>query len=353
MTGTSGPQSAAAIRLADIVQALGGDLHGDPDRIVGRIASLENAGPDALSFVAQARFKGLLETTAAGCVVVRADLLDAARARGAAVIVTPDPYLYYGRLSRWFAQRVRVAPVPGIHPSAVIGQGVQIHASASIGAQSLVEDGAVVAAGAVIGPQCVVGRGAWVGEGTRLIARVHFGEACRIGARGTVQPGAVIGSDGFGFAPHQGHWEKIEQLGAVVIGDDVDIGANTCIDRGALDDTVLADGVKLDNQIQIAHNVRIGAHTAMAGCVGVAGSARIGSQCTVGGAAMILGHLEIADHVHISAGSFVMSSLTKPGQYSGVFPIDDNATWEKNAATLRQLHTLRSRLRALEKKITP
>jgi UDP-3-O-[3-hydroxymyristoyl] glucosamine N-acyltransferase len=192
-----------------------------------------------------------------------------------------------------------------------------------------------------------------LGEGTRLIARVHFGAACVIGARGTLQPGAVVGSDGFGFAPHQGHWEKIEQLGSVLIGDDVDIGANTCIDRGALDDTVLADGVKLDNLIQIAHNVRIGAHTAMAGCVGVAGSARIGAHCTFGGAAMVLGHLEIADHVHVSAGSFVMSSLVKPGQYSGVFPIDDNASWEKNAATLRQLHTLRSRLRALEKKIAP
>jgi UDP-3-O-[3-hydroxymyristoyl] glucosamine N-acyltransferase len=163
-----------------------------------------------------------------------------------------------------------------------------------------------------------------------------------------VHSGAVIGADGFGFAPTQGRWEKIEQLGVVRIGDDVEIGANTCIDRGALDDTVIEDGVKLDNLIQIGHNVRVGAHTAMAGCVGVAGSAVIGAHCTVGGGAVILGHLKLADHVHISAASVVMRSLLKPGQYSGVFPIDDNAAWEKNAATLRQLHALRERIRALE-----
>jgi UDP-3-O-[3-hydroxymyristoyl] glucosamine N-acyltransferase len=165
--------------------------------------------------------------------------------------------------------------------------------------------------------------------------------------------GSVVGADGFGFAPNHGRWEKIEQLGAVCIGDDVEIGANTCVDRGALDDTVIEEGVKLDNLIQIAHNVHIGAHTAMAGCVGVAGSAKIGKHCTFGGAAMILGHLQIADHVHISAASVVMSSILKPGQYSGVFPIDENGNWEKNAATLRQLHTLRARLRALEKKSSP
>lgn len=351
MTATSGALSS--IRLADIVGALGGQLHGDGARPVAGIASLESAGPSDLSFVAQLRLQPLLERTAAGVLVVREDLREAALARGAAVIVTDDPYLYYARLTRWFAARIRPAAEAGVHPSAVIGSAVQIHPAAHVGAQAVIEDGARIAAGVVIGPQCLVGAGAVVGEGTRLMARVHFGAGCAIGARGTLQAGAVVGSDGFGFAPHKGHWEKIEQLGGVVIGDDVDIGANTCIDRGALDDTVLADGVKLDNLIQIAHNVRIGAHTAMAGCVGVAGSARIGAHCTFGGAAMVLGHLEIVDHVQVSAGSFVMSSLTKPGQYSGVFPIDDNASWEKNAATLRQLHTLRSRLRALEKKIAP
>jgi UDP-3-O-[3-hydroxymyristoyl] glucosamine N-acyltransferase len=179
------------------------------------------------------------------------------------------------------------------------------------------------------------------------------GHDCRIGKRAIVHSGVVIGADGFGFAPHQGRYEKIEQLGAVRIGDDVEIGANTCIDRGALDDTVLEDGVKLDNLIQIGHNVRVGAHTAMAGCVGVAGSARIGAHCTVGGGAIVLGHLTLADGVHISAASVVMRSILQPGQYSGIFPIDDNASWEKNAATLRQLHSLRDRLRALEKQVKP
>jgi UDP-3-O-[3-hydroxymyristoyl] glucosamine N-acyltransferase len=175
-------------------------------------------------------------------------------------------------------------------------------------------------------------------------------DGCVIGARGIVHSGAVIGADGFGFAPHQGRWEKIEQLGIVRIGDDVEIGANTCIDRGALDDTVIEDGVKLDNLIQIGHNVHIGAYTAMAGCVGVAGSARIGRHCSIGGGARILGHLELADHVNISVATVVTRSIRKAGHYSGIFPFDDNAAWEKNAATLKQLHTLRDRLRALERK---
>ena len=176
-----------------------------------------------------------------------------------------------------------------------------------------------------------------------------LGAGCRIGRRCIVHSGVVIGADGFGFAPTEGRWEKIEQLGAVRIGDDVEIGANTCIDRGALEDTVIEDGVKLDNLIQIGHNVHIGEHTAIAGNAGVAGSARIGPRCTIGGAANILGHLTLAEGVHISAASVVMRSILKPGLYSGIFPIDDNASWEKNAATLRQLHALRDRVRALEK----
>jgi UDP-3-O-[3-hydroxymyristoyl] glucosamine N-acyltransferase len=181
-------------------------------------------------------------------------------------------------------------------------------------------------------------------------AHVVLGHHCVVGERAIIHSGVVIGADGFGFAPHEGQWVKIEQLGAVRIGNDVEIGANTCIDRGALDDTVIEDGVKLDNLIQIGHNVHIGAHTAMAGCVGVAGSARIGAHCTVGGGAVVLGHLTLADHVHISAASVVMRSISKPGQYSGVFPIDDNASWEKNAATLRQLHALRQRIKTLEQR---
>ena len=186
-----------------------------------------------------------------------------------------------------------------------------------------------------------VGAGANIGAHSRIGERVVIGARCLIGERCIIHPGAVIGADGFGFAPNEGRWEKIEQLGAVRIGNDVEIGANTCIDRGALDDTVIEEGVKLDNLVQIGHNVRIGAHSALAGCVGVAGSARIGAHCTVGGGARVIGHLELADHVHISAATVVTRSITQPGLYSGVFPIDDNASWEKNAATLRQLHTLR------------
>jgi UDP-3-O-[3-hydroxymyristoyl] glucosamine N-acyltransferase len=340
----------APVRVADIATAIGADVHGDGERLIESIASLESAGAGAISFLSQPKLRALLDSTQAGAVIVRAELADTVLARGASALVVADPYLAFARLTRWWAVRLRAAPPAGVHPSAYVAPGVQVHPSASIGPMAVVEAHAVIGEHVIIGAHCVVGEAARVGEGTRLNARATLGMGCRIGARGVLHSGCVVGADGFGFAPSQGRWEKIEQLGAVWIGDDVEIGANTCVDRGALDDTVIEDGVKLDNLIQIAHNVHIGAHTAMAGCVGVAGSAKIGRHCTFGGAAMILGHLQIADHVHISAASVVMSSILKPGQYSGVFPIDENGNWEKNAATLRQLHTLRARLRALEKK---
>ena len=205
---------------------------------------------------------------------------------------------------------------------------------------------------ASIGALCVVERGARIGAGTVLKSRVTVGENCVVGERCILHPGVVIGADGFGFAPNGETWEKIEQLGAVQIGNDVEIGANTCIDRGALQDTVIEDGVKLDNLIQIGHNVRVGRNTAMAGCVGVAGSANIGPNCTVGGGAIILGHLTVGANVNISAATVVSKSILKPGHYTGIFPVDENAAWERNAATLKQLHTLRDRIKAIEKKIT-
>jgi UDP-3-O-[3-hydroxymyristoyl] glucosamine N-acyltransferase len=211
--------------------------------------------------------------------------------------------------------------------------------------------GAVIGAGARLGEHCVIGRQAVVGAHCRLSPRVTLGDRCQLGERCILHSGVVIGSDGFGFAPNAGRWEKIEQLGNVRIGNDVEVGANTCIDRGALGDTVIEDGVKLDNLIQIGHNVHVGQHTAMAGCVGVAGSAHIGAHCTIGGGAVVLGHLRLADHVNVSAASVVTRSILKPGHYTGFFPIDDNAAWEKNAATLKQLHTLRDRLKQLEKQI--
>ncbi|HJV97288.1 MAG TPA: UDP-3-O-(3-hydroxymyristoyl)glucosamine N-acyltransferase [Albitalea sp.] len=335
--------------LADIAGQLGGELIGDPTLRVNRIATLEGATPSAISFLANPRYQSQLAQTQAGCVIVAPAQRDAAVARGAAII-TDDPYLYFARLTQWWAARVRGDAARGVHASAVVDATAQLGAGVSVGPLAVIEGGAVIGDGAVIGAQCFIGARAIVGRDTRFAAHVTLGHDCRIGERGIVHSGVVIGADGFGFAPAGGRWEKIEQLGNVRIGNDVEIGANTCIDRGALDDTVIEDGVKLDNLIQIGHNVHIGEHTAMAGCVGVAGSATIGAHCTVGGGAIVLGHLRLADNVHISAASVVMRSILKPGQYSGVFPIDDNASWEKNAATLRQLHALRSRLLALEKK---
>jgi UDP-3-O-[3-hydroxymyristoyl] glucosamine N-acyltransferase len=319
-----------ALQLGEIIAALGGELHGDPTLRIEGLAPLESAQPAQLGFLSNPKYRQQLDASRAGCVIVAPALREQALARGAC-IVADDPYLYFARLTQLW-RRVHARPAgPAIHPSAVVA------------------DDAVVEQGARIGPQCVVERGARIGAGTVLKARVYVGEDCVVGARCILHAGVVIGADGFGFAPDQGAWEKIEQLGAVRIGDDVEIGANTCIDRGALADTVIEDGVKMDNLIQVGHNCRIGAHTAIAGCVGIAGSATIGRHCMLGGAAMILGHLTIADRVVISSGTFVSRSIHKPGLYTGIFPIDDNANWEKNAATLKQLHTLRDRIKALEK----
>ncbi len=323
-----------SLRLAVIVEALGGELHGDPQCLIERLAPLESADSTALSFLSNPRYQQQLAASQAACVIVGPAMRDAAVRRGAC-IVADDPYLYFARATRlWKLRAGGVAPA-GIHASAVVDPGAIVHPTAWIG------------------PLCVVERGARVGAGTVLKSRVTVSEGCVIGERCIVHSGAVIGADGFGFAPSQGTWEKIEQLGAVVIGNDVEIGANTCIDRGALNDTVIGDGVKLDNLVQIGHNVKVGAHTAMAGCVGVAGSATIGAHCTIGGGAIVLGHLTLVDHVNISAATVVTRSVNKPGHYTGVFPIDDNAAWEKNAATLRQLHALRERVKAIEKTEKP
>jgi UDP-3-O-[3-hydroxymyristoyl] glucosamine N-acyltransferase len=337
------------VRLGELVTQLGGELIGDPALAVSRISSIETAGPDSIAFLAQPKYLPMLADCKAACVIVSPALRDAAVQRGAA-IVCADPYHYHARLTQWWAARIRPEAGAGVHASAVVEPGASVHPTAWIGALAFIGQGATIAAHAVIEAQAHVGAGAVVGEATRLHPRAVLADGCVIGARGIVHSGAVIGADGFGFAPHQGRWEKIEQLGIVRIGDDVEIGANTCIDRGALDDTVIEDGVKLDNLIQIGHNVHIGAYTAMAGCVGVAGSARIGRHCSIGGGARILGHLELADHVNISVATVVTRSIRKAGHYSGIFPFDDNAAWEKNAATLKQLHTLRDRLRALERK---
>jgi UDP-3-O-[3-hydroxymyristoyl] glucosamine N-acyltransferase len=340
-------------RVGELARHLGGELLGPPEYEVAKIAPLAEAGPESITFIAQAKWLPQLAVSEAGCIIVSPAQREAAEQRLAAgrgtVILCAEPYLAFARLTQWWVAATRARPAPGVHPTAVVEPGVRMPASVHVGAFAYVGTGAELGEGCVVSAHTHVGAGAVLGAGTVLMPRVLFSDGCRIGARGLVQGGAVIGADGFGFAPHEGRWEKIEQLGSVAIGDDVEIGANSCVDRGALGDTVLEDGVKIDNLVQIAHNVHVGAHTAFAGCAAVAGSARIGRHCTIGGAARVLGHLQIVDHVHITATTLVSRSILKPGQYSGAFPFDDNASWEKNAATLRQLHSLRDRLRAVER----
>jgi len=321
------------LQAGAITEALGGKLLGDPARAIERLAPLESAQPDELAYLADARLAHLLASTQAGCLIVGPKLADAAAARGDC-IVADDPLLYFARLTQLWKRLHGGAARPGIHPSAVVEEGAFIDPTASVGALAF------------------IGRGARIGAHTILRERVTVAEGCVIGARCLVESGAVIGGDGFGFAPHQGAWVKIEQLGAVRIGDDVEIGANTCIDRGALGDTVIEDGVKLDNLIQIGHNCRVGKHTIMAGCVGVAGSAHIGAHCMVGGAGMISGHLTIADNVTISGGTLVPDSIKTPGgHYTAIYPIADDAAWKKNAAALRRLFELRARVKRLEQRL--
>lgn len=330
--------------LSQLVDALGGTLAGPGDLQITRLWPLQSAGPADLSFLSHPKYAQQLHASQAGCVIVSPAMADAAQQRGACII-TDDPYVYFARLTQWWRQRSGPPVQAGVHASAVVHPTAYVHPSASVG------------------PLCVVESGARVGAGSVLKSRVTLGENCSVGQGCIVHSGVVIGADGFGFAQAALNtpdasgadktkvWVKIEQLGAVRIGNDVEIGANTCIDRGALQDTVIEDGVKLDNLIQIGHNVHIGAHTAMAGCAGVAGSATIGAHCTIGGGAIILGHLSIADHVHISAATTVARSILQAGNYTGMFPIDDNASWEKNAASLKQLHKLRERVRALEQSL--
>jgi len=336
------------VLLRDIIERLGGELIGDPATPIRSIEPLEAAGPAAIAFLSNPLYARQLTSSSAGCVIVAPAFRDAAQQRGAA-IVAADPYLYFARLTQWWAERTQSRPAPSIHASAAIDPAARLGARVDVGAFAVIGAGAVVGDDASIGAHAVVAAGCSVGAATRIGPRVAIVAGTSIGARGIVHPGAVLGADGFGFAPDQGRWEKIEQLGRVVVGDDVEIGANTCIDRGALGDTIIGDGVKIDNLVQIGHNVRIGAHTAIAGNVGIAGSATIGAYCMLGGGAGIAGHVTLVDHVVVGGATQITRSIAKPGFYSGSFPFDDNASWEKNAAVLRNLHALRERVRALEK----
>ncbi len=335
-----------AVTLAELARRFHCEVRGDAAAEVDAVASLESAGPRSVTFVADPAYLKQLARTAAGVVILRA--ADAARYSGN-VLIADNPHLCFARIAAYLHPSPAFAP--GVHASAVLEQGAHVAASAWVGAQAVIEAGAVIGEQAYIGPGCHIGRGAAIGAASRLVGRVTVAPACRIGQRALIHPGAVIGSDGFGYARDGERWEKVPQLGGVVIGDDVEIGANTTIDRGALADTIIADGVKLDNLIQIAHNVQIGEHTALAGCVAVAGSARIGKRCAIGGRAGILGHLEIADDVQIAATSLVTGSITRPGMYSSSIPAEPVALWRKNVARLQQLDGLARRLIALEHKI--
>ncbi len=337
-------------RLKELVDRLGGQLMGDADIEVSGIAPLDVANATQITFLSNSKLRSqAAQTSAAALILSPADDSQIGADFPGARIVTSNPYAYFARVAQFFAAQKHIPAPLGIHATAVVDSSAAIGPGVSIGPHVVIEAGVLIEEGAVIDAACFIGRGAQVGAETHFHARVTFHAECRIGQRGIVHSGAVIGADGFGFANEGGVYVKIPQTGTVVIGDDVEIGANTTIDRGAMSDTVIEDGVKLDNQIHIAHNVHIGAHTAMAGCVGVAGSAKIGKYCTFAGAAMVLGQLTIVDNVHISCGSLVSRSILEPGQYTGFYPLAKNADWEKTAAIVRNLSTMREKIRQLEK----
>jgi UDP-3-O-[3-hydroxymyristoyl] glucosamine N-acyltransferase len=339
-------------RLGDLVERLGGQLIGDADVEVLGIAPLSDANASHITFLSNPRFREqAAQTGAAALILSPADDAVVGATYAGTRIVVKNPYAYFAHAAQFFAALNAPVVPAGIHPTAYVDAGASVSATATIGPHVAIEAGAQVGDGCVIDAGCFIGRNAQVGANTHFYPRVTFLAECRIGERGIIHPGAVIGADGFGFANESGNWIKIPQTGAVRIGNDVEIGANTSIDRGALADTVIEDGVKLDNQIQIGHNCHIGAHTAIAGCVGVAGSAVIGKHCTFGGAAMILGHLTIADNVHISSGSLVSRSINEPGQYTGIYPLAKNTEWEKSAVIVRNLPSMREKIRELEKTI--
>lgn len=331
------------ITLGEIAARFGAELHGDPDCPVRRVAALDRAGEGDVSFLSSKRFRPHLANTRASAVILAADMRDACPVNA---LVTRDPYLLFARVASLL--HPAPAPVPGIHPTAVIGEGCEIGAGASVGANAVIGDGARIGARVSIGAGSVVGAGVEIGADSVLAANVTVYPSVRIGARVLLHSGAVIGADGFGFANDRGSWVKIPQLGGVVIGDDVEIGANTTVDRGALGDTVIEEGAKLDNLVQIAHNVRIGAHTAIAGCVGIAGSTTIGKRCAIGGGAGISGHLRIADDVHLTGTTFVTQSISEKGVYSSGAPFEPASSWRRNYLRMRQLDDMARRIARLE-----
>jgi UDP-3-O-[3-hydroxymyristoyl] glucosamine N-acyltransferase len=346
-----------AFTLEDIVQQFGGEVVGDRSQRVGSLAPLDQAGPNQLAFLANLKYLSQVETTRAGAVLISADDLGKLSEQGARnFIVTPNPYAYFARVAQAFIDLAAPKTTPGVHASATIDPSAQIAPSAVIGPHVTVEAGAVIGEHVRLDANVVIGRSTQIGAGSHLYPNVSVYYGCKIGERVIIHAGAVIGSDGFGFAPdfvgdgeaRTGSWVKIPQVGGVSIGPDVEIGANTTIDRGAMADTVIEECVKIDNLVQIGHNCRIGAYTVIAGCAGIAGSTNIGRHCMIGGAVGIAGHVTLADYVIVTAKSGVSKSLLKPGMYTSAFPAVNHADWNKSAALLRNIDKLRDRIKALE-----
>ena len=332
--------------LGHLAERLGATLRGSAEKTVSGLATLQEASTDQLTFLANPQYRKFLSDTQAGAV-----LLTAADAEGFAgnALIVANPYLAYAQLSHLFDRKPRAGA--GIHPTAVIAEDAQVDPSACIGAYAVIESGAQIAAGVTVGAQCVVGARSVIGEGGWLAPRVTLYHDVRIGKRVVIQSGAVIGGEGFGFANEKGIWQKIAQIGGVTIGDDVEIGANTTVDRGALSDTLIGNGVKLDNQIMIAHNVQIGDNTAMAGCAGISGSTKIGKNCMIAGGVGMVGHIEVCDNVFVTGMTMVTRSITEPGSYSSGTAMQPAAEWRKSAARIRQLDDMARRLQQLEKQL--
>jgi UDP-3-O-[3-hydroxymyristoyl] glucosamine N-acyltransferase len=320
------------IALGELAVRFGCELSGDPDAGVDHVAPLLSAGPGALSFLANPRLSSQLAATRATAVVLEPR---SAAACPVAALITSNPHALFARI----ATELHPPPPlrPGIHPTAIVDVGAQVDASCEIGPYALIAADAVVGPRCLIGPACVIGAGARLGPDCRLLSRVTLEHGVLLGARVLIHSGAVIGADGFGLARERGRWLKVPQVGSVRIGDDVEIGANTTIDRGAMDDTVIGDGVKLDNQVQVAHNVLIGAHTAIAACTGISGSVRIGERCMIAGGCGLSGHIEIGDDVVLTGMSMVPHSVTRPGVYTSVIPVEPIRHWWRVLTTLKML----------------
>jgi len=332
--------------LRQLAEALGAQLKGPGTLQITGLATLQEATAGQLSFLANKQYRKYLDDSQAGAVLLKAE--DAEGFAGNALIVA-DPYLAYARISHLFDPKPKA--VAGIHPSAVVHEDAQVDASASIGPFVVIESGARIGANVTVGAHCFIGARCVIGDGGWLAPRVTLYHDVTIGKRVVIQSGAVIGGEGFGFANEKGVWQKIAQIGGVTLGDDVEIGVNTAVDRGALSDTRIGNGVKLDNQIQIAHNVQVGDHTAMAACVGISGSTRIGKHCMIAGGVGMVGHIDVCDNVFVSGMTMVTRSITEPGGYSSGTAMQPLAEWRKSAARIRQLDEMSKRLQQLEKRV--